>query len=175
MFDMMMFTLHDEYDFCLPDNEEINAEKINQFVNFLVCDSCSANKSLSGKAEIPMVGCDLNLGVESWIGTKEKRNKRGKITATVSENRRIITKVDKLMGEFMTLKNAPILRGKCMQILGKDFKPTKMQETRWSLKSNLVDKESVLRPVYKSVETWPAAVQQYTPTPVEELLDCCQR
>ena len=51
MFDMMMLTLHDEYDFRLPGNEEINGENINQFVAFFVCDNCSANKPLSDKAK----------------------------------------------------------------------------------------------------------------------------
>ena len=173
MFDMMMLTLHDEYDFRLPNNEEITADNVSEFVAFFVCDNCSANRALSNKTEIPMVGCAshrLNLAVESWIGTKERKNRRGEVIGTLSQNRLVITKIDKLMGEFNTLKNAPVLRGKCMQMLDKDLKPTRMQDTRWSSKFKLVEKEAVIRPVYKSVETWPETVVRYMPTPAEEAL-----
>ena len=55
-----------------------------------------------------------------------------------------------------------------MQVLRKDLKPTRVQGTRWSSKRNLVEKESVLRPVYKSMEIWPETVQRYMPASVEE-------
>lgn len=169
LFDMLMLTLHDEYDFRLPNHEELDADNINQFVSFFVSDNCSANRLMATKTNIPMVGCAshrLNLGVEAWIGPKHRVNKRGEVS--ISENRRIITKIDKLMGEFKTQKNAPILRVKCMEMLDKDLKPTRMQETRWSSKHGLVKKESVLRPVYKSVENWSATVMELMPTYAEE-------
>ena len=53
-------------------------------------------------------------------------------------------------------------------MLEKDLKPTRMQDTRLSSKHNLVEKESVLRPVYKSVVNWPDTVKQYMPSPGEE-------
>ena len=57
-----------------------------------------------------------------------------------------------------------------MEMLDKDLKPTRMQDTRWSSKFKLVQKEAVLRPVYKSIETWPETVVRHMPTFAEEAL-----
>ena len=97
---MMMLTLHDECDFRWPSSEETTEESTSQFAAFFVCDSSSASRSLSDKAEVPVVGCAPHrlslLAAESWVGPKEKVSKSGEVTATVSERRRIVTKVDKL-------------------------------------------------------------------------------
>ena len=62
-------------------------------------------RSLANQLETAMVGCSshrLNLAVEDWIGSKEKRHKSGKVTTQNSENRQLLLKIDKLMGEFQT-------------------------------------------------------------------------
>ena len=71
-------------------------------IGFFVADNCNANRAMSDRSEIPMVGDAthrLNLAVETdIIGPKEKKNKQGKIILSNSDNRQVVIKVDRLMG-----------------------------------------------------------------------------
>jgi len=178
LFDHLMLTFHDEYDLRLPDANgdytiELTADNLKEFFGFFVCDNCNTNRSIANRTEIPMVGDAthrLNAAVETeLIGPKERRNKRNVITAHNSETRKLILKVDKLMGEFKTLKNSSVLRPKCMQMLNQDVKPQRLQDTRWPSKFTLLQKEQKLRPVYTAIN-WPPDnnVRSFLPT-IEEV------
>jgi hypothetical protein len=177
LFDMIMLTLHDEFDFRLSDEDgnltvELTADNIKDLIDAVVSDNCNVNKALCNDMEVPMSGCRshrLHLAVEAWVGPEEKKI-RGRIIIQESERRAVINKIDRLMGEFKTLKNAAILRSKSMTLTGKDIKPLRMNKTRWSGKKEAVRKEKVLRPVYESVENWPQSVQNFLPTVDEKNL-----
>ena len=107
LFDHLMLTFNDEYDLRLPDEHgnhaiELTANNLNQMIGFFVADNCNANRAMSDRSEIPMVGDAthrLNLAVETdIIGPKEKKNKQGKIILSNSDNRQVVIKVDRLMG-----------------------------------------------------------------------------
>ena len=50
------------------------------------------------------------MEIEGYIGPKEKKSKRGVVTQEESDLRVMIRKLDRLMGELKTLKNAAPLR-----------------------------------------------------------------
>jgi hypothetical protein len=75
------------------------------------------------------------------------------------------------MWEFRKIARAPrpwrSLFAACI-LLKRDSQPRRLQDTRWSSKKNVVEKEAQLRPVYTAVDRWPPSVTQYFPDEEEQ-------
>ena len=73
----------------------------------------------------------------------------------------LIRKIDLLMGELTTLKNASLLRSKT------DKDPTRKNVTRWGSILKMLLKWMELREAVSQVEGWPQSVVNKIPTAVE--------
>ena len=68
---------------CLNDEDigvDIDADSFPYIVELITGDNCSTNQRLCTDLGVPLVGCcsrRLHLEIESFIGPKEKRSKRG--------------------------------------------------------------------------------------------------
>ena len=87
----------------------------------------------NNKTEVPLAGCEshrLQLGVYDKLGPEEK--KRGiNIVQEASIENQALSKVDKLMGELNTIKNAAILCGGLTDEEG-DIKPERRTRAKWA-------------------------------------------
>lgn len=110
-------------------NINVTVDTFKDVVEFITGDNCSTNQSLATLTKVPLVGCyshRLNLAVQTFIGPELRKNKQGRTVTEESVNRTYVNKVDKLMGELKTQKNAALLRPKT------ELKPVRKNATRWS-------------------------------------------
>ena len=85
---------------------------MEEIVEFVTGDNCATNKSMCRRADIPFIGCKshlLNLDVQNFIGSEAKTGRKRKADEDASSKRQLITKVDKVMGKMLTIKNAAIV------------------------------------------------------------------
>ena len=127
MFDAIVSVLVSDYDI------EIDVDNFSEWIEFLAGDNVSTNRSFCNKTEVPLAGCEshrLQLGVYDKLGPEKK--KRGvNIVQEASIENQALSKVDKLMGELNTIKNAAILRGGLTEEEG-DIKPERRTRAEWA-------------------------------------------
>ena len=112
----------------------------------------------------PLIGCfshRLNLDVNEFMGKEEKRNGRGTVARPANGYYQLIRKVDLLMGELKTYKNASKLRSRT------HVRPTRINVTRWSSIFQMLIRWSKLREPISQVDNWPQTVLEKIPTPSE--------
>lgn len=131
----------DEIDEDNPNEVDFTAENIGDYIydelqlvgrdfssiEFLAGDNCSVNKKLATKLKVPLLGCNshrLNLAMK----------------ASYSENEGLINKINDLMIELRTLKNASKLRKKT------NICPERKNVTRWHSTHNMISKYIKLHP-----------------------------
>jgi len=93
---------------------------VEEHVVCIVCDNCSANKAISTKWKIPMVGCAshrFNLAVRLWI--REYPGSEEALDAT-------------LMGKASNVKAASALRELTADVHGRMLAAKKQNVTRWT-------------------------------------------
>ncbi len=95
------------------------------------------------------------------MGREERKNRRGVVTQEVDGFQPLIRKIDLLMGELKTLKNASLLRGKT------DKYPTRRNDTRWGSILQMLLKWFQLREAVSQVAVWPPSVVEKIPTATE--------
>ena len=114
--------------------------------------------------EVPLVGCGnhkLHLDVLEAMGKEERKNRRGVVTQEADGLQTLIRKIDLLMGELKTLKNASLLRSKT------DKDPTRRNDTRWGSILKMLLKWFQLREAVSQVAAWPQSVVEKIPTATE--------
>ena len=141
---------------------------MEEIVEFVTGDNCATNKSMCRRADIPFIGCKshlLNLDVQNFIGSEAKTGRKRKADEDASSKRQLITKVDKVMGKTLTIKNAAILRQ-----AGCNEKACRKNDARWSSVFVLLEKFLRLYP-YIFNGDFPADVKRIIPSPedVEEV------
>ena len=101
------------------------------------------------------------MSVLELLGIEEKRIKRGEITQHASGYQPLIRKVDLLMGELKTLKNASLLRSKTTLC------PERKNITRWGSILKMLVKWLLLRDPVNQITTWPENIVDKIPTHTE--------
>jgi hypothetical protein len=172
IFDMIMDTLVNVYDLKAPDpgtgelNQPLTAYTFKNLVEFQASDNCSTNRRLCNLSLTPMSGCNshrLHLAVGTFIGPEAHIHHGHRVEAGMY--RSLVNKVDSLMGELTTLKNASLLRSKTLD-LG-DPKPQRKNKTRWSSIFSMLLKWQTLRDPINEVEGFPATVTEKIPSDEE--------
>jgi hypothetical protein len=82
-------------------------------IEFICGDNVAVQRSLCDRAGVPLAGCEshrLQLGVYDLLGPEEKKSADGRVTQQASSENKAIRKLDLLMGELKTYKNAALLR-----------------------------------------------------------------
>ena len=113
---------------------------------------------------VPLSGCRnhrLKLSILEILGKEKKRNKCGEITQQASGYQPLIRKIDLLMGELKTLKNASLLRSKT------PLCPERKSVTRWGSILKMLLKWLSLRDPVNQITTWPDSVLKKIPTQSE--------
>ena len=159
------FTAEDWFDVlcsnlvAAPFSVDIGVANFHVVVEFIAADNCSTNQRLCTLARCPMLGCDshrLNLEVGRFIGPEQRTSKRGVVTQEEGGLRPLVNKIDNLMGELKTLKNASLLRTK-----------KRINATRcYSLFTMLIELKKI-REYLASIENFPLGVTRLIPTAVE--------
>jgi hypothetical protein len=149
---ILEFTADDIGDFIFYAFDEIGRSDVRDLetIEFLSGDNCSTNVSLARKLRCPLVGCNshkLNLAVQtSFIN---------------SERRELVNKVDRLMSELRTLKNAGIVRSVTF------ITPIRKNATRWSSTYNMLSRYVELEPFLPLCTAFPNTVLGLIPSAVE--------
>lgn len=147
-----------------PYSIDINIENFNEIVEFITADNCSTNQRLCTLAKVPMLGCDshrLNLEIAAFVGPEQKKNNRGIIIQEEGMFRTLVNKVDCLMGELKTLKNASLLRTKTYLL------PERKNATRWYSLFKMLIKYKKIREFLAAIDSFPPSVTQKIPTAVQ--------
>ena len=154
---------------CLNDEDigvDIDPNSFAHIVEFIAADNCSTNQRLCTDLAVPMVGCNshrLHLEIEGFIGPKEKKNARSVVIREESRLRGLIRKLDRLMGELKSLKNAALLRTQTLLL------PERKNDTRWYSLFKMLLKWSKISHAVSSVESFPRSVLELIPTAAENL------
>ena len=156
---------------CIWRNDEdigvdIDPNSFAHIVEFIAADNCSTNQRLCTDLAVPMVGCNshrLHLEIEGFIGPKEKKNARSVVIREESRLRGLIRKLDRLMGELKSLKNAALLRTQTLLL------PERKNDTRWYSLFKMLLKWSKISHAVSSVESFPRSVLELIPTAAENL------
>jgi hypothetical protein len=163
LFDLIIGVLAHDFNIEVH-GEPVNVDTIHQIVEFFSQDNCSANRRLCNLCEIPMKGCGSHrfaLGVDDFLGSEEKKNKQGRITQEASYARKLIKKIDLLMGELKTIKNAALLRQHTHLL------PERNNVTRWSSVFLMLKKWLLIHGAVGTVRNFPLSVTSKIPTAVE--------
>lgn len=159
IFDMVTNCLVGDYDV------DVNVDNFSQIIEFIAGDNCSTNRRLCDLAEVPLLGCKnhrLHLAVQAFIGPEEKKNSLGELITAVSQDRALVNKVDQLMGQLKTLKNASLLRSKT-QLCAE-----RKNATRWWSIYKMLQKWINLKEYILQVESFPESVLDKIPTAAEQ-------
>ena len=111
----------------------------------------------------------MQLGVYDFLGQEEKRSAAGAVTQEASEDNAVIRKLDLLMGELTTLKNAGILRqgfvaGELM------LRPQRRIKAKWaSLVGMLLKWERLREPIARVAQRFPQSVVDKIPSAEEKV------
>jgi len=148
-------------DFLFGRELVINIDTFKEYVEFITMDNCAVNRKLARDSEVPMVGCAshrLHLAILEMLGKEEKRNRVGVVTEEGTDHMVLIQKVDSLMGELVTLKNAVLLRTQTPLL------PERRNRTRWYSIFNMLLKWLRIRNAVAAVQHFPVAVLNLIPT-----------
>jgi len=127
LFDHMMQTLVGEYHL------DVNADNVATVVQFMGGDNCAVNRRLCNDAGFPLAGCQshrLQLAVTDLLGPEEKKVD-GVVRQQASHEQAVLRKLDLLMGELSTIKNAAILRGGFEED-EQSLKPERRCKAKWA-------------------------------------------
>jgi hypothetical protein len=92
------------------------------------------------------------------LGREEKRNRAGVVTEEGTGHMALIQKIDSVMGELVTLKNAVLLRAQTRLL------PERRNRTRWYSIFNMLLKWLRIRNAVAAIQHFPVAVLNLIPT-----------
>ena len=166
MFDHIVSVLVEVYHL------EINVDNIHEFIEFIAGDNVAVQRALCTRIGVPLGGCEshrLQLAVYDFLGSEEKKNTAGVVTQEASADNAVIRKLDLLMGELTTLKNAGILRqgfleGEIM------LRPQRRIKAKWaSLVGMLLKWERLREPIARVAHRFPQSVIEKIPSAEEKV------
>ena len=166
MFDHIVGVLVADFDI------DINVDNFDKFVEFLAGDNVSTNRSFCNRTGIPLAGCGahrLQLAVNDYLG-KEETKRNGSIIQPASPEQAAIRKLDLLMGELKTIKNAAILRAGLSEADG-DIKPERRTKVKWASLFKMLKKWEKLKiPIERKRNDFPESVTEKIPNVTETVL-----
>ena len=163
-FDVLCDALNEVFENTMENGNMINIDNFSEVIEFITADNCSTNCKLARDSGVPMVGCGshrLNLAVQETLGTEERKDRHGIVTAPASYLQQVIRKLDLLMGELRTLKNAALLRTQT-QLL-----PERRNKTRWASLMKLLLKWIKIKLFVAAINNFPPKLVALIPTAVE--------
>ena len=151
-------------DFLFAGELVININTFKEYVEFITMDNCAVNRKLARDSEVPMVGCAshrLHLAILEMLGKEEKKNRAGIVIEEGTGHMTLIQKIDSLMGELVTLKNADLLRTQTRLL------PDRSNCSRWYSIFNMLLKWLRIRDAVAAVQHFPISVLNLIPTASE--------
>jgi len=166
MFDHIVAVLVEVYHL------DITLDNVHEFIEFIAGDNVAVQRALCNRIGVPLAGCEshrLQLGVYDLLGPEEKKSTAGAVTQEASADNAVIRKLDLLMGELTTLKNAGILRQGFLdgELL---LRPQRRIKAKWaSLLGMLVKWERLREPIARVAHQFPPSVTDKIPTREEKV------
>jgi hypothetical protein len=151
---------------------DISVDNFKEIIEFMAADNVSTNRSFCDRVGIPLAGCQghrLQLGVYDFLGNEEKKT-NGRVVRVASAEQQALRKLDLLMGELKTIKNAAILRSGLTADEG-DIKPERRIKAKWASLFGMLMKWKKLRvPIERVIANFPQSVTEVLPSVPETIL-----
>ena len=123
---------------------------------------------------VPLAGCQshrLQLGVYDFLGPEEKKNAEGVIIRHGSRDSLVIRKLDLLMSELKTAKNAATLKTG-FQVGEIIYKPQRRIKAKWASLFEMLLKWEKLRIPIARINQFPLSVTEHIPNQEEKVGLC---